>query len=25
LQARWRGLDRNELEVGYLTVGLRKP
>jgi SAM-dependent methyltransferase len=25
LQARWRGLDRNELEVGYLTVGVRKP
>jgi SAM-dependent methyltransferase len=25
LQARWRGLDRRELEVGYLTVGLRKP
>jgi SAM-dependent methyltransferase len=25
LQARWRGLDRSELEVGYLTVGLRKP
>jgi SAM-dependent methyltransferase len=25
LQARWRGFDRSELEVGYLTVGLRKP
>jgi SAM-dependent methyltransferase len=25
LQARWRGLDRSELEVGYFTVGLRKP
>jgi SAM-dependent methyltransferase len=25
LQARWRGLERSELEVGYLTLGLRKP
>jgi SAM-dependent methyltransferase len=25
LQPRWRGLDRSELEVGYLTLGLRKP
>jgi SAM-dependent methyltransferase len=25
LQARWRGLDRSELAVGYLTLGLRKP
>jgi SAM-dependent methyltransferase len=25
LQGRWRGLDRSELAVGYLTVGLRKP
>jgi SAM-dependent methyltransferase len=25
LQARWRGLGRSELAVGYLTLGLRKP
>jgi SAM-dependent methyltransferase len=24
LQERWRGLDRDELQIGYLTVGVRK-